>query len=149
MLRYIVKRIGLMVPTLLLIMVVGFGIMRLPASDYVERYVNSQAAAGNTGMMAQADNLRKQFGLDKSPVERFFIWTGNFARGDFGSISRQNGATSPSGRPARISSMAASAAIRAKIDAVIGHVAWAPAFAARSARMTGMSRTSPAGMAAI
>lgn len=84
MLRYIVKRIGLMVPTLLLIMVVGFGIMQLPASDYVERYVNSQAAAGNTGMMAQADNLRKQFGLDKSPVERFFIWTGNFARGDFG-----------------------------------------------------------------
>ncbi len=47
MLRYIVKRVGLMVPTLLLIMVVGFGIMQLPASDYVERYVNSQAAAGN------------------------------------------------------------------------------------------------------
>lgn len=84
MLRYIVKRIGLMVPTLLLIMVVGFGIMQLPASDYVERYVNSQAAAGNTGMMAQADNLRKQFGLDKSPLERFVIWTGNFAKGDFG-----------------------------------------------------------------
>ena len=84
MLRYIVKRVGLMIPTLLMIMVVGFGIMQLPASDYVERYVNTQAATGNTGMIAQADNLRKQFGLDKTPVERFFIWVGNFSKGDFG-----------------------------------------------------------------
>jgi peptide/nickel transport system permease protein len=84
MLRYIVKRLALMVPTLLLIMAVGFGIMQLPANDYVDRYVQIQAATGNTGMIAQAENLKKQFGLDKSPLERFFIWTGNFVRGDFG-----------------------------------------------------------------
>lgn len=84
MLRYIAKRLGLMIPTLVLIMAVGFGIMQLPATDFVSRYVLTQAANGNTGMMAQADNLRKEFGLDKSPVERFVLWVGNFAKGDFG-----------------------------------------------------------------
>lgn len=84
MLRYIAKRLGLMIPTLVLIMAVGFGIMQLPATDFVSRYVLTQAANGNTGMMAQADNLRKEFGLDKSPAERFVLWVGNFAKGDFG-----------------------------------------------------------------
>jgi peptide/nickel transport system permease protein len=84
MIRYIIKRLGLMVPTLILIMAVGFGIMQLPATDFVDQYVLRQAATGNTGMMDQAQNLKTEFGLDKPPAERFVLWVGNFAKGDFG-----------------------------------------------------------------
>lgn len=84
MLAYIAKRFVIMLPTLLLIMAVGFFIMQLPASDYVSRYVAQQGQMGNTSAVLQEDLLRQQFGLDKPPVERFFSWIGNFVRGDLG-----------------------------------------------------------------
>jgi peptide/nickel transport system permease protein len=84
MLFYVGKRLLIMLPTLLLIMAVGFFIMQLPANDYVSRYVAQQGQMGNTTAALQEDMLRQQFGLDKPPVERFFSWIGNFLKGDFG-----------------------------------------------------------------
>lgn len=84
MIAYIIKRLLIMIPTLLLIMAVGFFIMQLPANDYVSRYVLTQGAMGNTTAVLQEDMLRAQFGLDKPPVERFFYWIADFVRGDFG-----------------------------------------------------------------
>ena len=84
MLSYIAKRLVIMLPTLLLIMAVGFFIMQLPANDYVSRYVAQQGQMGNTTAVLQEEMLRQQFGLDKPPVERFFSWIVNFARGDLG-----------------------------------------------------------------
>ena len=84
MLAYVGKRLLIMLPTLLLIMAVGFFIMQLPASDYVSQYVLRQGQMGNTTAVLQADLLREQFGLDKPPIERFFHWFFNFLRGDFG-----------------------------------------------------------------
>jgi peptide/nickel transport system permease protein len=84
MLRYIGKRLALMVPTLILIMAVGFGIMQLPATDFVDQYVLKQAAIGNTGMIDQAQNLKAEFGLDRPAPERFVLWVSNFVKGDFG-----------------------------------------------------------------
>lgn len=84
MLAYIGKRLLIMLPTLLLIMAVGFAIMQLPAQDYVSRYVLMQGQLGNTTAALQGEMLRAQFGLDKPPVERFFAWIGDFLRGDFG-----------------------------------------------------------------
>jgi len=84
MLLYVGKRLLIMLPTLLLIMAVGFFIMQLPANDYVSRYVAQQGQMGNTTAALQEDMLRQQFGLDKPPLERFFNWIGNFLRGDLG-----------------------------------------------------------------
>lgn len=84
MLAYVGKRLVIMLPTLLLIMAVGFFIMQLPASDYVSQYVLRQGQMGNTTAVLQADLLREQFGLDKPPIERFFNWFFDFLRGDFG-----------------------------------------------------------------
>ena len=84
MLAYIGKRFLIMLPTLLLIMAVGFAIMQLPAQDYVSRYVLMQGQLGNTSAVLQEEMLRAQFGLDKPPVERFFAWIFDFLRGDFG-----------------------------------------------------------------
>ncbi len=84
MLQYIAKRFVIMLPTLVLIMAVGFLIMQLPANDYVSRYVLQQGQMGNTTAMLQEDLLRQQFGLDKPPLERFVRWIADFVRGDFG-----------------------------------------------------------------
>ena len=84
MLAYIGKRLVIMLPTLLLIMAVGFFIMQLPANDYVSRYVAQQGQMGNTTAVLQEEQMRQQFGLDKPPLERFVNWIVNFARGDLG-----------------------------------------------------------------
>lgn len=84
MLIYIGKRLLIMLPTLLLIMAVGFFIMQLPVNDYVSRYVAQQGQMGNTTAVLQEELMRQQFGLDKPPVERFFNWIGNFLKGDLG-----------------------------------------------------------------
>ena len=71
MIAYIGKRLVIMLPTLLLIMAVGFFIMQLPAQDYVSQYVARQGLTGNTTAMLQEELLRHQLGLDRPPVERF------------------------------------------------------------------------------
>lgn len=84
MLAYTGKRLLIMMPTLLLIMAVGFFIMQLPANDYVTRYVLQQGQMGNATAVLQEELMRAQFGLDKPPVERFFSWMAGFLRGDMG-----------------------------------------------------------------
>src|SRR5215217_7639236 len=84
MLAYTGKRLLIMMPTLLLIMAVGFFIMQLPANDYVTRYVLQQGQLGNATAVLQEELMRQQFGLDKPPVERFFSWMAGFLRGDMG-----------------------------------------------------------------
>jgi len=84
MLAYTGKRLLIMMPTLLLIMAVGFFIMQLPANDYVTRYVLQQGQMGNSTAVLQEELMRQQFGLDKPPVERFFSWMAGFLRGDMG-----------------------------------------------------------------
>ena len=84
MIAYIGKRLVIMLPTLVLIMAVGFVIMQLPAQDYVDQYVARQGLTGNTTAMLQEELLRQQLGLDRPPVERFFTWLFDFVRGDWG-----------------------------------------------------------------
>jgi peptide/nickel transport system permease protein len=73
-----------MIPTLLLIALVGFVIMELPPGDYVEIYMLQQESQGNTDVRQQETELRQRFGLDQPASIRFFIWLGDFFTGDFG-----------------------------------------------------------------
>ena len=84
MIAYIGKRLVIMLPTLLLIMAVGFFIMQLPAQDYVSQYVARQGLTGNTTAMLQEELLRHSLGLDRPPVERFIHWFFDFFRGQWG-----------------------------------------------------------------
>jgi peptide/nickel transport system permease protein len=81
---YIARRIIVLIPTLILIMLVGFIIMQLPPADFVDQYINREAARGNTGVADQEEMLRAQFGLDQSLPMQFISWTGRFFTGDFG-----------------------------------------------------------------
>ena len=84
MLLYILRRILVMIPTLLLISALVFTIMELPPGDYFETYMAEMAAQGEGVDKAKIEFLKKEYGFDKHPVERYFIWLGNLLQGDLG-----------------------------------------------------------------
>ncbi|MFC5067622.1 ABC transporter permease [Flaviflagellibacter deserti] len=84
MLRYIVRRVLIMIPTLFITSALIFTVMELPPSDYFETYVAEMAAQGEKADMSRVEFLKKEYGLDKPPVERYFRWIAGFVQGDFG-----------------------------------------------------------------
>ena len=85
MVRYIVKRLLLMVPTLVAISIVSFTIINLPPGDFVDRIVAQRLTAGEVVTAQEAADLRAFYGLDRSVGEQYVVWVSNiFVRGDFG-----------------------------------------------------------------
>lgn len=84
MLRYIVNRGVAAIPTILIIVVLGFIIMELPPGDYLTYYVARLEAQGFEGAREEARVLRERYGLDRPAHERFFMWVWRFVQGDFG-----------------------------------------------------------------
>ena len=84
MIRYILGRIAVMVPTLLMISVLVFTIIELPPGDYFESYISELRAMGEATDMAEIEELRERYGFDKPPVLRYVHWVGGMLVGDFG-----------------------------------------------------------------
>jgi peptide/nickel transport system permease protein len=83
-LRYILWRIAVMIPTLLIISALVFTIIELPPGDYFESYIAELQAAGESANVEQIEALRLEYGFDKPPVLRYFLWLGGMFQGDFG-----------------------------------------------------------------
>jgi peptide/nickel transport system permease protein len=78
--RYVLHRLALAVPTLLLVSVIVFSIMRLMPGDVVIRMVEGHAYAPTVAA------LRAELGLDRAAYVQYFEWVGGILlRGDFGS----------------------------------------------------------------
>ena len=84
MLSYIVRRILIMIPTLLIISVLAFIIIELPPGDYVTNYILELQQQGSDMSDSIAENIRLTYGLDKPTFVRYFIWLGQFLRGNLG-----------------------------------------------------------------
>jgi peptide/nickel transport system permease protein len=84
MLRYILWRIGVMIPTLVIISALVFTIIELPPGDYFESYISEMRAQGEGVDMAEIEALRAEYGFDKPPVIRYFHWVAGMLHGDFG-----------------------------------------------------------------
>jgi peptide/nickel transport system permease protein len=84
MLAYFVRRILVMIPTLLVISVLIFAIIQLPEGDYLTSQIAELEAMGETVAKEQVEFLRKQYGLDQPFVVQYFHWLGGMLRGDFG-----------------------------------------------------------------
>lgn len=84
MLRYIGQRIMSMIPTLFIIVVVGFIIIELPPGDYLTAYMTQLQAQGYEGAHEEIEMLRVRYALDDPAYVRFFNWIGHFVTGDFG-----------------------------------------------------------------
>ena len=84
MLRYILWRIVIMVPTLVLISMLVFTIIELPPGDYFESYVSELKAMGEASDTAEIDALRARYGFDQPAPIRYLRWAGGMLVGDFG-----------------------------------------------------------------
>jgi peptide/nickel transport system permease protein len=77
--QYVLRRIALAVPTLVLVSVIVFSIMRLMPGDVVIRMVEGHAYAPTV------EALRKDLGLDRPAYVQYLDWVGSILlRGDFG-----------------------------------------------------------------
>ncbi|MFQ6161781.1 ABC transporter permease [Sinorhizobium meliloti] len=78
MLRFILSRLMMAIPTIVLVAVAVFALIR---------FIPGDPAALMLGDMAQPDQIaamRVELGLDKSMPQQFLIWAGDVLRGDFG-----------------------------------------------------------------
>ncbi|SFA92074.1 peptide/nickel transport system permease protein [Rhizobium sp. NFR07] len=84
MIRYILWRILVMIPTLVLISMLVFTIIELPPGDYFESYVAEMRAIGESADMQEIDELRARYGFDQPLPIRYLHWVGGMLVGDFG-----------------------------------------------------------------
>ena len=84
MLRYILGRLLVMIPTLILISMLVFTIIELPPGDYFESYVSEMRAMGETANMAEIEELRERYGFDQPAPIRYLRWASGMLVGDFG-----------------------------------------------------------------
>ncbi|MEO1091246.1 MAG: ABC transporter permease [Pseudomonadota bacterium] len=85
MLRYVAKRVLLMIPTLMAISFVVFAIIQLPEGDFLDAMMAELEAQGERLQADQIAYLRAEYGLDRSFFEQYIHWIGNIVLfGDFG-----------------------------------------------------------------
>jgi peptide/nickel transport system permease protein len=84
MLRYILWRIMVMVPTLLLISFLVFCIIELPPGDFFESHIAELRALGEAADLAEIEMLRERYGFDDPFLVRYVTWVTGFLTGNFG-----------------------------------------------------------------
>lgn len=85
MLRYVGRRLLIMVPTVIVISMVVFFIIQLPPGDFMSSYIASMEASNEPFDMNTIARMRESYGLDKPWYVQYFRWVlGIFTRGDFG-----------------------------------------------------------------
>jgi peptide/nickel transport system permease protein len=83
-LRYVVHRLLIMVPTLIAISLITFVIIQLPPGDYLESYIAELQAQGESIQGEKLEYLRRVYGLDKPWWQQYVVWVGGLLQGDFG-----------------------------------------------------------------
>lgn len=90
MLKYIIKRILLLIPTMVIISIISFIIMQAPPGDYIEAYMATLLSTGETVDEEMIESLRNVYGLDKPIYVQYWMWISGFIVGDFGSSFEWN-----------------------------------------------------------
>ena len=85
--KYIIKRVLLLIPTMLVVTIVTFALMRLMPGSAVDLILNKYQAMGFT---VERQDVVVQLGMDKPAIQQYFIWLGNLLRGDMGDSLFQN-----------------------------------------------------------
>ena len=84
MLRFIARRLLLMIPTLIIISIIGFIIIQAPPGDFVTSYVAALEAQGDIIEPDLIEALRARFGLGEPIYVQYWRWVSNFLQGDLG-----------------------------------------------------------------
>jgi peptide/nickel transport system permease protein len=84
MLRYIVQRLLIMIPTLIAISIIVFVIIKLPPGDYFSTYIAELQSQGEAVDLQKIAFLKAQYGFDKPMWEQYLYWVGGLLHGDLG-----------------------------------------------------------------
>ena len=84
MLVYILRRLVLMIPTILGITVITFIIIEAPPGDFMDTYVMALEDRGESISEAEIEGLRARYGLGQPLWVRYFKWLKGIMRGDLG-----------------------------------------------------------------
>src|SRR5207247_5140528 len=91
MLKYFVKRLGLLVPILFGVSVVVFVTMRLLPGDVASAMLGSSASASPQALA----QMRAKLGLDRPLYVQYVEWIGNAVHGDLGASMLSSGPVTP------------------------------------------------------
>jgi peptide/nickel transport system permease protein len=92
MLRFIVRRILILIPTMVAISMVTFVVIQLPPGDFLSTRVAQLQAQGDGSLGAQElARLTERYGLDQPVYVQYWNWITNIVlRGDFGDSFEYN-----------------------------------------------------------
>jgi peptide/nickel transport system permease protein len=84
MVKYIIRRILYVIPTVFLISVVAFAIIELPPGSWLDNYVASLRQLGDVLTLDQIANLEAHYGVNSPVYVQYWKWIRGWPRGDFG-----------------------------------------------------------------
>jgi peptide/nickel transport system permease protein len=84
MLGYLVRRILIMIPTLIAISILTFIIINLPPGDYFSTYIAELQSQHEGANLAKIAFLKAQYGFDRPLWEQYLFWVGGLLHGDMG-----------------------------------------------------------------
>ena len=84
MLRYLIRRLFVMVPTLIAISILIFVIIQAPPGSYLDTYMAELQSQGENIEQSKIDFLRHEYGLDQPMYMQYLTWAGGLVQGDLG-----------------------------------------------------------------
>lgn len=84
MLTYVLRRVLMMIPTLIAISIIVFVIIQLPPGDYLETHIAELRSQGESVDQRRIEFLRQEYGLDRPMHEQYLVWVTGLMRGDLG-----------------------------------------------------------------
>src|SRR5471030_798008 len=84
MLNFVVRRLLIMIPTLLVISIIIFVIIQLPPGDYFSTYIAELQSQGEAVDLQKIAFLKAQYGFDKPVWEQYIYWVAGLLQGDLG-----------------------------------------------------------------
>lgn len=90
MFKYLVRRIMSLIPVIIIISIMLFGIVKMVPGDPVRGMLPPETSATPEEWQAMYDEMYTRLGLDKSLAEQYVRWIGNLVTGEFGYSSQHN-----------------------------------------------------------
>lgn len=84
MLGYLVRRLLIMIPTLIAISIVIFTIINLPPGNYFSTYIAELQSQGEHANLAKIAYLKAQYGFDLPLWRQYLLWASGLLHGDMG-----------------------------------------------------------------
>jgi peptide/nickel transport system permease protein len=84
MLSYIIRRILIMIPTLVAISIVIFTIINLPPGNYFTTYIAELQGSGEKADLVKIEFLEQEYGFDRPLWQQYLYWARGLLHGDMG-----------------------------------------------------------------